>query len=50
MLEVARLIACWAEGRKESRGAHYRADFPLLNESEPPKHSLISEYSNLYFE
>src|SRR5579885_1241874 len=50
MLEVARLIACCAEGRKESRGAHYRTDFPLRNESEPPKHSLISKYSNLYFE
>ncbi|HEX5482905.1 MAG TPA: FAD-binding protein [Terriglobia bacterium] len=50
LLEVARLVACCAEARKESRGAHYRADFPLRNDGEPARHSFVSRSSGVYFE
>lgn len=50
LLEVARLVACCAEARKESRGAHYRADFPLRNDGEPARHSFVSKNSGVYFE
>jgi L-aspartate oxidase len=43
MLEVARLIARCALAREESRGAHYRTDFPLKNESTPPMHSFVAK-------
>lgn len=49
LLEVARLIACCAGARRESRGAHYRADFPLRNDAEPARHSFISKNSAVYF-
>ena len=41
MLTVAKLITHCALERKESRGAHYRTDFPET--SEVCKHSVISE-------
>ncbi len=50
ILEVARLIARCALAREESRGAHYRADFPLKNNAVPPKHSFIAENTSVYFE
>jgi L-aspartate oxidase len=50
ILEVARLIAHSALARKESRGAHYRSDFPLKNAASPPQHSFISRGSPVYFE
>lgn len=50
ILEVARLIARCALARAESRGAHYRSDFPLKNEAAPPMHSFISKSSPAYFE
>ncbi len=41
MLEVAELIAMAALNRKESRGAHYRSDYPLTEER--GEHSLIKK-------
>ncbi len=49
ILEVARLIARSALARQESRGAHYRSDFPLKNNSGPPKHSYVSKNTAVYF-
>lgn len=49
ILDVARLIARCAAVREESRGAHYRSDFPLKNESVPPQHSFVSVKSSVYF-
>lgn len=50
ILEVARLIAHSALAREESRGAHYRSDFPLKNSAAPPEHSFISKNSPVFFE
>ena len=50
ILEVASLIARCALGREESRGAHYRSDFPLKNDSVPPKHSYVCKDSSVFFE
>jgi L-aspartate oxidase len=49
ILEVARLITCCAAARQESRGVHYRADFPLRNDAALAKHSYISKDSSVYF-
>ncbi|HLY63729.1 MAG TPA: L-aspartate oxidase [Terriglobia bacterium] len=50
ILEVARLIAHSALAREESRGAHYRSDFPLKSSATPPEHSFISKNSPVFFE
>jgi len=50
ILTVARLIARCALAREESRGAHYRSDFPLKNETKPPQHSYLSENFPPFFE
>lgn len=49
VLEVARLIAHSALAREESRGAHYRTDFPLKNDAAPPQHSFISKHAQTSF-
>jgi L-aspartate oxidase len=49
ILTAASIIARCALAREESRGAHYRADFPLKNESKPPQHSYISKTLPPYF-
>jgi L-aspartate oxidase len=50
ILTVAPLIARCALAREESRGAHYRSDFPLKKESQPPRHSYISRNCSPFFE
>jgi len=50
ILEVGRLIARCALERKESRGAHYRVDYPLKITSSPPRHSYVSRDKPVYFE
>lgn len=42
ILETGLLIARSALAREESRGAHYRLDYPLKNEVKFHKHSLVS--------
>ncbi len=43
MLEVAQAIALGAYQREESRGAHYRRDFPKRNDPDWLKHTLVSK-------
>jgi L-aspartate oxidase len=42
IVETGLLIARAALAREESRGAHYRLDFPLKNDAKFHKHSIIS--------
>jgi len=42
MLKTARAIVFSALQRKESRGSHYRNDFPERNDQEEPRHSLVN--------
>jgi succinate dehydrogenase / fumarate reductase flavoprotein subunit len=42
MLDVAEAIVYGAIGRKESRGAHSRTDFPERNDKEFLKHTLVT--------
>jgi L-aspartate oxidase len=50
ILTVATLIARCALAREESRGAHYRSDFPLKNEFKPPRHSYLTKVLPPFFE
>jgi succinate dehydrogenase / fumarate reductase, flavoprotein subunit len=43
MLRVAEVIVYSALGRKESRGAHFRSDFPERNDVEWLKHTFVNE-------
>jgi succinate dehydrogenase / fumarate reductase flavoprotein subunit len=43
MLRVAEVIVYSALGRFESRGAHYRSDFPKRNDEEWLKHTFVHE-------
>lgn len=49
LLEVARLIARCALAREESRGVHYRVDFPLRQDTNPPRHSFTGRDLPVYF-
>ncbi|MDP2267816.1 MAG: FAD-binding protein [Deltaproteobacteria bacterium] len=42
MLDIANAIALGALRREESRGAHYRRDFPLRNDQDWLKHTLVT--------
>ena len=41
MLKMAEIIATTALARQESRGGHYRTDFPKRDDQEFLKHSLV---------
>jgi len=49
ILEVGRIITQCALARQESRGAHYRSDFPLKDEAAPAKHSFVSKDAQVFF-
>ncbi len=46
LLRVAEVIVYSALQRKESRGAHFRSDFPERNDEEWLKHTFVSELPN----
>ena len=48
--ELASLMARSALAREESRGSHYRGDFPYRDDDEFQKHSLIRKDSEVIFE
>ena len=47
---LAQLIARSALAREESRGSHYRSDFPYHNDEDFRKHSLIARAKKVCFE
>ena len=50
MWTLARLIARSALAREESRGSHYRSDFPARNDATFQKHSHIAVGKKVWFE
>ncbi len=46
----AQLIARCALAREQSRGGHYRADFPFSNDEDFKKHSVIAKGKKACFE
>jgi len=49
ILEVGRIITQCALARQESRGAHYRSDFPLKDQASPAKHSFKAKDALVFF-
>jgi L-aspartate oxidase len=49
ILQVGRIITRCALAREESRGAHYRSDFPLKDEATPAKHSFAARHDLVFF-
>ena len=47
--DVAEAITRSALARQESRGTHYRSDFPLKADSHPARHSYVSKATGVYF-
>jgi succinate dehydrogenase / fumarate reductase, flavoprotein subunit len=43
LLNIAELVAIAAQARTESRGAHYRTDFPQRNDSQWNQHTIVSQ-------
>lgn len=43
LLNLAELVTMAAQARTESRGAHYRTDFPQRNDSQWNRHTIVSQ-------
>ncbi|HJU09488.1 MAG TPA: FAD-dependent oxidoreductase [Candidatus Binataceae bacterium] len=43
LLNIAELVATAAAARAESRGAHFRSDFPQRNDSQWNRHTIVSQ-------
>jgi succinate dehydrogenase/fumarate reductase flavoprotein subunit len=50
LASVARAILCSALARQESRGAHFRNDFPQRDDARFLKHSLCAKDGSVRFE
>ncbi len=48
MLRIAEVIVFSALQRRESRGAHFRSDYPERNDDEWLKHTFVNETANWF--